>query len=473
MSTPTPPSEERSELGRNLITLAVIAVVCFLLWEQVRGFVVFAVTLGVLVAVHEWGHFIACRLTGVRVYEFAIGFGPRLATYMRRNGTDFTVRAFLIGGFVNPKGMQPDEPVTRDGLNGRRPSERALMYMGGPLLNAILGVGLLFLMGFLVGTFDDSQVLVGQVERKRPAAQMEIISGEPASPGERGLRVGDRILQVDGQEITDISQPGRLIHGKAGQAVEMTVDRGGRRLTLRGVPESKELESDFLLVKSAPPETNLTLQPGDQIDAIDGRPLHEVVKGDDPAAEVAEAIARHPGETVRLTVWREGKTRMIIEGAPGPVELSFAPAKRTVGQLGFGPVNGQGPRISLSESISNGWLMLKNFSIQISRMFSSPQRLGSNLGGPVAIWATLSEVHRLPPLIFLHLMVNLSLSLAIFNLVPIPALDGGHLIVLAVEVLRGRRLEPRQHTLVMGAGISVLLVLFAYILVKDLIKYVL
>lgn len=461
---------QSSSLIQNLALLAVIAASAFFFWDTVRSMLIFVLTLGFLVAIHEWGHFIACRLTGVHVFEFAIGFGPRLWTYMRKKGTDYTVRAFMVGGFVLPKGAQPDEHVTRDGLNGRRPAERALVYLGGPLVNAVFGIVLLMFLGFLVGTPDPGVVLVAQVERKSPAARMEVVAAPPGRTPPPGLRVGDRILEVDGFPVDAITTPGRIIHGKANQPIVMVVQRGDQKIHFRGTPSQREIKSEFLTVVSTPAETRLPLLPGDQIDDIDGLDLNDA--GPDPAATVERRLAELKGKRVRLTVWRTDR-RLVVEGESGPVELAVRAGSRNVGRLGFGPIEGQGPRVDLPTSFRRGWVMLSNFGLQMTRLFSSPKRLGENLGGPVAIWATLSEAHRLPPMVFLNMLILLSLSLAIFNLVPIPGLDGGHLTVLGVEVLRGRRLEPRQHMWVQGFGISLLLVLFVYIFVKDLIKHVL
>ena len=114
----------KSDTFFNILAFVVVAIFATVFWPTFKTALMFVVTLGVLVAIHEWGHFIAAKSAGVTVYEFAIGFGPRLITYMKRNGTDYTIRAFPLGGFVNPKGMQPDDPITPDGLNGRRPAER-------------------------------------------------------------------------------------------------------------------------------------------------------------------------------------------------------------------------------------------------------------------------------------------------------------------------------------------------------------
>src|SRR4051794_37388104 len=112
--------ENRSEKLLNVLAAVAVVALSVFFWGAVKPWLVFFGTLGLLVAIHEWGHFIAAKSVRVRVFEFALGLGPKLITYMRRDGTDYTIRALPFGGFVNQKGIQPADPVTADGLNGRR-----------------------------------------------------------------------------------------------------------------------------------------------------------------------------------------------------------------------------------------------------------------------------------------------------------------------------------------------------------------
>src|SRR5262245_61245010 len=111
--------EESREKWTNLAITAGAVIFGIIFWERVRDAAIFALTLGILVFIHELGHFLAARWAKVRVHEFALGFGPRLMTYMRRGGTDFTIRAIPLGGFVNMPGMMPDEVDVEGGLAGK------------------------------------------------------------------------------------------------------------------------------------------------------------------------------------------------------------------------------------------------------------------------------------------------------------------------------------------------------------------
>ncbi len=464
---------KRSETIQNIIAFAIVAVFAAVFWDTFKTAVMFVVTLGVLVAVHEWGHFIAAKAVGVTVYEFALGFGPKLLTYMKRGGTDYTVRAFPLGGFVNPKGMQPDDPITPDGLNGRRPAERALVYLSGPLMNMILGVGILMLSGFLFGVPDESRVLVGEVQRKKPAERMEVVSvnGQPAPNHPKGLRVGDRIVAINGEAIRSRDEVAMHIHPHAGERITVTVQREGKEIVLAGSPEERALEERFLVVGGVPQGTELDLRPGDQIDRIDGKFVGMLSETDPPEVAVRRYLQEKQGQPISLLIWRNGTERMEIEGTAGPVDVQIKEATRRIGAFGFAPIPGQGDRVSLGQSLSNGVQYVQNFLYNIVGMFSRPAVLRESVGGPIAIVALLSQVDRLPLGNYFTVMASLSLSLAVFNLLPIPVLDGGHMTILTVEVLRRRRLEPETHKVVALMGLAIVGVLFVLIMSKDIMKY--
>jgi regulator of sigma E protease len=475
---------DRRELMTNLLILVGIIIAAIVRWDLLRNPVMFVVTMGILVAIHEWGHFIAAKSVGVRVYEFALGMGPRLVTYMRRGGTDYTVRALPIGGFVNPKGMQPDDPITTDGINGRRPAERALVYLAGPLMNIILGLLVLTLSGFLIGVGDESKAIIADVGKKSAASQMvvETRNGQPVTGYRKGLQIGDYILEVNGKPITHVNQVSGQVKGRANQTVTMRVRRGGEELTLSGVARETKVESDHALVVTGVGEgTSLAVLPGDQLELIDGKTVEELGKEtESPEATVARVMREKAGQPVTLVVWRNSRERLEVTGPAGPLEMKVQPGERFVGILGISPVPGQGPRVSLEESVRQGMTAFRNFFIMMGAMLGNlftnlvknPQKAGEGLGGPVAIWVMLGQVGKLPLMYYFNVLASLSLSLAVFNLFPIFVLDGGHMLLLTIEVLRRRRLDPEQQKLAMTAGVVFVGLLFVIIMSKDIMNLV-
>jgi regulator of sigma E protease len=475
---------DRRELLTNLLVLVGIIIASIVRWDLLRNPVMFVVTMGLLVAIHEWGHFIAAKSVGVRVYEFAIGMGPRLVTYMRRGGTDYTVRALPIGGFVNPKGMQPDDPITTDGINGRRPAERALVYLAGPLMNVILGLLVLTLSGVLIGVADPSKAVVAEVGKKSAASQMVVQSrnGQPVTGGRKGLEVGDYILEVNGKQITDVNEVFGQVNGNANKPITMRVRRGTDEVVLSGTAQEKKLPVEqFLVITRVPEGMASELQPGDQIQQIDGKLVEELAKDKEtPETTVGRVMREKAGQPVTLVTWRNSRERREVTGPAGSLETRVQHGERFVGILGFQPVPGQGPRVSLEESVKQGLTAFRNFFVMLGAMlgnlfknlFSNPQKAGEGLGGPVAIWVMLGQVGKLPLMYYFNVLASLSLSLAAFNLFPIFLLDGGHMLLLTIEVLRRRRLEPEYQKRAMMVGMVIVGALFVFILSKDILKLV-
>ena len=461
---PAPERTTRSELLTNILVLVVLSIAAVVWWDFFKKPVLFVVTLGILVAVHEWGHFIASKAVGVHVYEFALGFGPKLMTYMRRGGTDYTIRAIPLGGFVNPKGMQPDDPITPDGLNGRRPAERALVYLAGPLMNLILAVAVLCSVGFLVGTHDEEVALVGSVNKGFPASQMEVVTrnGQPASGVAPGLQIGDRILLVNGEPVGALSVVSQ-IHPNAGKPVTMTVRRRGDVLELRGTPKRGKVAGELLVVTEVPEALRDRIKAGDQLGTLDGKALGT-------PENALKALNEKQGQPVTLGLWHGSDRYYEVQTTGQPLGLALRQGERFVGQLGFVPYPGQGPRTPFPTSVKEGLTDLRDYFMMMGALFSKPKQLGESVGGPVAIFNIMGPLDKLPPLYYFGILAQLSLSLAIFNLLPVPVLDGGHMMLLTVEVLRRRRLEPDTQRAVAMVGLALIGVLFVYILWKDIIK---
>src|SRR2546427_3406344 len=148
------------------------------------GLLLFLVTLGILIFVHEMGHFLAAKAVGVTVEEFAWGFGPRLVTLLKRSGTEYTVRALPLGGFVSMVGMQPEDVSVPNGLMSKPAWARALVFVAGPLMNVILALLVFCSMGMITGAPEKQSTQVLQVVPHSEAAQI-------------GLRTGDIVAAID------------------------------------------------------------------------------------------------------------------------------------------------------------------------------------------------------------------------------------------------------------------------------------
>jgi regulator of sigma E protease len=466
---------QKSETLQNIVLVIAALAAAVFFWDTVKGLLIFACTLGVLIAIHEWGHFIAARFAGVRIYEFAIGMGPRAWTYWHKNGTDYTIHWLPVGGFVHMKGMQPEDPATPDGVNGRRPAERALIYLAGPLMNVIFGTILALTMGWMWGTDDPSQVYVGQFDKRTPASQMQVISvnGQPASGKQPlGLQVGDRVLAVNDKAVRDFEDVVYEISPNAGKAISIKVKRGRNDVVLQGVPaRNTSPREQFLTVMSIPADADLPIKPGDQIDRIDGETTYlNDVTLDERVAEIQKKLRDKAGQPITLGIWRNDSFQE-VRGKSAPLKLAMQKATRHVGQLKFTPTFGAGPRISLAESAQQGMNGILGMLLVYKGLFSRPTELRDNLSGPLGIWTVLAAADKLPLLHYMNLLASISFSLAIFNLFPVPILDGGHMLLLSFEVIRRRRLEPNMLRAAQLVGLVFIGTLFLFIFGKDWLKH--
>jgi regulator of sigma E protease len=497
--------------------------------------IVFFLILGLLVYVHELGHFLAAKMVGVRVEEFAFGFGPRLVTLLRRNGTDYTIHAFPMGGFVNLVGMQPEDEAVEGGLMSKSRPARAFVFLAGPLMNAVLAVAVFCSMGMITGAHREPSNYVAQVFPGTPAARV-------------GLEPGDRILAVDGRPIHDGREMFEAIESRPGREVHLTVGRFGRKEQLTATTRSEVVEeegkkrtvgrlgfrpgSNFSNEVLVVPEKSIAaragLKVGDRIVEANRRPIQN---GD----EMLAAISDHPNKPLDLVVLRNGE-RVSLHATPEPQVLVAGPDVQKITELKLFPqeqiyaVNGHpvrntgevlqvlaaGPqparvtverngkrtelkvpltvamvrsgfldtegrlgfmpgvafeRMGFTESVQTGLAELRKVLFFLAEIVRR-NKLKENAGGPIMMYRMVEMNSRFQPGYQMALVGQLSLSLAIFNLLPIPVLDGGHLALLLVEALRRRRLDPTWHRAATAAGLLVIGILFLLLMYSDVSKWV-
>ncbi len=337
--------------------------------------VVFAVLLGVLVVVHEFGHYLMAKRTGMKAHEFAFGFGPRLVKLFNWGETEFTIRAVPLGGFVRIAGMEPgEEGDVEGGFNSKPAWARALVVLAGPVMSLVLGYIVFILIGFVWGY----AVPTNRVD--------QVVKDSPAYTA--GLKPGDAIIRIGDKRITDGNSMLRVIRSSAGRELTIEVKRRNEVVTLHAVPKLG---------------TNPELQ-------------------------------------------------------------------KKVGQLGFVPVPHRVyPGIIGSFSYGTRETYAAVYQI-ITTLFS--RKIKEDVGGIVAIgYMTSMMVKAGAEAVFFELAA-LSVMLGIINLVPWPVLDGGHLLYLAVEKVRGKRLEPEKWYAIQMAGMAVLIFLAVFLVYFDISRII-
>ncbi|HEX4426690.1 MAG TPA: RIP metalloprotease RseP [Terriglobales bacterium] len=420
--------------------------------------------LGFMILIHEFGHYAVAKMLGVRVEQFAIGFGKRLIGF-RKGETDYRINLLPLGGYVKMSGENPMDDRTGDpGEFLSHPRwHRFLIAIAGPIMNILLAIGLLIGV-YMVhdeypAVFDKPTVIVG-IKPDSPAAKA-------------GIQVNDRIVAIDG-----IQNPGwEQVYGKvwlsANQPLDVTIQRGNQTFEKQIVPtpvtESDigsagwysddsvivgDLESDMPAIKAG-------MQEDDKIVAIDGKPL--------PSIDAMIAGLQETKEKpVEVTVLRQGKVmnfnvQPVLAKTEDPNEkryrLGFKPsAEMKVTSLGFGDA----VRKSLAENKKDSLLILELVQKMVRGKIST-----RSIEGPIRIGQAAGEAARekgWTPL--LGLTSAISLNLGIFNLLPIPILDGGVILFLLLETLMGRDISLNIKERVYQAAF-VFLVLFAVMVIYN------
>jgi len=437
----------------------------------------FVVVLGVLIFVHELGHFLMAKRAGVGVLKFSLGFGPRLVGF-KRGETEYLISALPLGGYVKMIGEDPGDTSEAASdparsFSQKRVGTRALIILAGPLTNLILPV-LLFSGIYMTVGQDYVVPLVGRPEAGSPAA-------------EAGLVPRDRIQTVNGKPVSrweEVELPVRL---SGGAPVALTLQREGKTFDVRLTPRRTKLydplgqEHDgwdaglrpliparVTRVQPGSPARGAGLQADDLIVAVEGAPVAEW-------DELSRAIRARPGMPTLLTVERAG-TRLEVRVTPERKEEKDAGGEtREVGIIGVlrGEPEVQRERLNpfraviagVEETITTSVTLVQGiWKIVQGRI--SPK----TIGGPVMIAQVTGEVAQRGLKNLINWTALLSINLAILNLLPIPILDGGHLLFSLIEWLRGKPVSLRKRELAQQVGFVLLVGLMVFAFYNDIFR---
>lgn len=421
----------------------------------------FVFVLGVLIFVHELGHFLMARRIGVRVITFSLGFGPRLLGF-RRGDTEYCISAVPLGGYVKMAGETPDDPRTGqpDEFLSKSKWERFQVLVMGPVMNVLLAVLLMwivFMQAAAVPAYLDRAPVVGAVA-----------AGSPAERG--GIRPGDRIAKVAGRPVQTWEQLEVAVGSKPDREVAVDVERDGQPISLTLTPEAKtkyeigdigvfpDVHPAIASVVAGEAAEKGGLKAGDKVFAFNGKTITY-------ASQLTTDIAKYPNQQVVFRVLRAGRQVDVpvtprLRGKKGWVGVSLQDDFKTVH---LGPW--EAAKMSLQRNYEFSGLIFQTLVGLLTRETSPRQ-----LMGPVAIAQLSGESAALGWVALFSLMASISLNLGILNLLPIPVLDGGHIFIMALEGLARRDFSAKVKESMLLAGFAVLMLLMVTVIYNDLTR---
>lgn len=440
---------------------------------------IFIVALSILVAIHEWGHFIMAKKAGIRVDIFSIGFGPKLLGFTW-HGTEYRIAPIPLGGYVKIYGQDPLEEAEGDEVKAKEieqspdsfSSKTYLQKMGvvfgGPVMNIVLCLVLLPLV-FMAGRLQHKVML------EKPAV-IDVVQGSPAE--QIGLQKNDLILEVNNVPVATWQDYLVQIVIYPEQEIDLKYSRAGEELTTKVTttlnPQLKQ------------PAGYLGVEP---FEFVGNEPVIDKVGADTPAEaaglmagdvvkkigdtdvrtwmQMTELIQKQGGESVALQIERSGESK----------EITLNPKKDEASGrwiLGVSKINNPDDMAVVNygfvESIQLGVqefkkLVTMTFDI-LGRLFTGDLSI-KTLGGPLQIATATSKAAESGMGDFLYLLAFLSLQLGIMNLLPIPVLDGGHVVILSIEAIIRRSIPAKIRNVAMYTGLIMLLSLMAFVTIND------
>lgn len=411
--------------------------------------------LGSLVLIHELGHFVTARLLGIRVEEFGLGFPPRMFA-IRHNNIDYSLNWLPIGGFVKILGENGDSSAP-DSFGSQPAWKRIIVLAAGSTMNILMALLILIALGIMgERVADDTQVGLAQITANSPAARAN-------------LQVGDLLLAVNGTPIDSTITAQDLLGNNTGKTVQLTIDRAGSQSTFPVTLNPSKpalgvvLDAAVAPVRVAAPAAGSAaaqsgLLVGDVVTAVNGKPT--------PSTLAINAIlAALQNGTVTLTVTRNGATQDLQAQVSKGVLGGFAyeiPSHIQTYAAGDAIVRGFSEVGDLVRRLADGLVML------VTGLFTGHSEVGG-VTGVVGIAQLTGEVAQESGATgLLKLTALLGINLFLINLLPLPALDGGRLLFILIELLRGgRKIAPEREGMVHAIGLATFLVLMLIIAFLD------
>jgi regulator of sigma E protease len=440
--------------------------------------VAFVIALGVLIVVHEYGHYLVARLCGVKVLRFSVGFGrPLLVRTVGKDRTEWVIAAIPFGGYVKMLDER-EGPVeaheAERAFNRQSVWKRFAIVVAGPLFNFAFAI-LVYAGLFMYGLPEARPVLAEPAANTLAAAAglraqdtVRRVGGEPvATWQELRWRLLQAALQREVVRLEVVNARGHIseatldLRGEAGEVESDVLERLGLRLYRAPLPPV------FGKLVAGGPADRAGLREGDRVSLANGRPIANW-------EALVEAIRASPGAPLRLTLER-GRERLSVEVVPD----SVSSAGSRIGRIGAAPQvpASHADRIlvrvhygvfeSLRKATAKTW-DISIFSLKMLGKMLVGEVSWKHLSGPVTIADFAGQSAQMGWVSYLTFLALISISLGVLNLLPIPLLDGGHLMYYSIEIIKGRPVSERAIELGQRVGLALLLVMMAFAFYNDL-----
>lgn len=417
-------------------------------------FLVFIGTILLLVGVHELGHFLAAKLLHVGVLEFAIGFGPSLWSW-RRGKTRYSLRLLPLGGYVRlaGEGAEVGDYSPEETYYGRPAWTRFLLALAGPVCNVFLAFVLAFVGFFFIG-----------LPHLRVAG---LVRGKPA---EEVLQIGDVILAVEDKLIWNTADIGEIVQNRAPEPVRFRILRDNGELEVSITPVYSPEDGRYLVggyfqpqvilaeIQSVEPLSPLSaagLRPGDVIVGACGVPVRSFLEWYEALDSGCRSIQVRRGESL-LVLEISADVENLFQG------VEFRSLPLVYGRIGAG-LAGEMAGQQVAQAV---YVIVATLRAMLTREIPA----GEAVSGPVGIAGLLSAGLAVGPLVVLLLIAVISVNLALFNLLPIPALDGARMLFALFEMTTHRRVSPKVEAFVHTLGFLLLLGVLLLVTARDIFK---
>ncbi len=421
----------------------------------------FLIVFGILVFVHELGHFVMGKLTGVRVEVFSFGYGKRLFGF-KKGHTDYRISALPLGGYVRFLGegvFDPDRTLAPDDFAAKNRLQRFLIMIMGPVMNIVLALVIVAginIVGVSTPIYQDQSPVIGWIE-----------SGSPAEKA--GLRTDDEILSIDGRKVATWNDVEVAVSSRPKTDLDLEIRRDGATLRVPLTTESRtryemgyagffgKVLTQVRMVTPGSPAEKGGLQAGDVILAVNGDPLYYY--------KFIETIEKNAEKELIFSIDRGGS----------PIDLRITPRREgQVGKIGvMQTAQSTLKRYSFFAAIGQSWVENKRLAflvVDFLKRLVTGQTSARQMSGPLDIANFSYAALRMGFLAMISWIAFISLQLGILNLVPIPVLDGGQLFVLIIEGILRRDLRPKARQIWMQAGFVMFVALIVFVVLNDIVK---